>query len=209
MSDQFSYRPKFVDIRVRKPPSTTVQPDVQMCEHDGCTAEATHRAPKSRDNPSEVWHFCAKHVALYNKNWNFFEGMTEADAIAHREAASHGGRPTWSFKASANAPDAHTFRKAAEAGEATSMYSTLGGRRGATERASAALDPQNFTPAPVLKALDTMGLDPKADASTVRAKYASLVRQFHPDSNGGDRSAESRLNAVVKAYKVLKTARRA
>jgi hypothetical protein len=188
MSDQFSYRPKFVDIRVRKPPTTTVQPDVQMCEHDGCSAEATNRAPK--------------------KNWNFFEGMTEADAIAHREAAAHGGRPTWSFKASANAPDAHTFRKAAEAG-ATSMYSTVGGRRGATERASAALDPQNFTPAPVLKALETMGLDAKATASTVRAKYASLVRQFHPDSNGGDRSAESRLNAVVKAYKVLKTARRA
>jgi DnaJ-class molecular chaperone len=89
------------------------------------------------------------------------------------------------------------------------MYSTLGGRRGATERSTAALDPQNFTPAPVLKALDTMGLDLKADASTVRAKYASLVRQYHPDSNGGDRSAESRLNAVVKAYKVLKTARRA
>jgi autotransporter adhesin len=208
MTDNFSYRPKFVDIRVRKPPTHTVQPDVQMCEHDGCDAEATARAPKSRDNPAEIWHFCAKHAALYNKNWNFFEGMTEGEARAHRDAASHGGRPTWSFKASANAPDAHTFRKAAS-GASTAQYSTIGGRRGASERAAAAHDPQNFTPAPVLKALDTLGLDAKASSATVRAKYATLVRQFHPDSNGGDRSAEARLNAVVKAYKVLKTARRA
>ncbi|MCZ8208112.1 MAG: molecular chaperone DnaJ, partial [Aquidulcibacter sp.] len=66
MTDSFSYRPKFVDIRVRKPPVVKVNPDVQMCEHDGCGAEATCRAPKSRDNPGEIWHFCEKHAALYN-----------------------------------------------------------------------------------------------------------------------------------------------
>ena len=204
MTDSFSYRPKFVDIRVRKPPVVKVNPDVQLCEHDGCGAEATNRAPKSRDNPGEIWHFCEKHAALYNKNWNFFEGMTDDDARAHREAASHGGRPTWTFRASANSPAAHVYKKAA-AGE--DPKDPLASRR-ATGRA-APDSPDTRPTAPVLKALDTLGLDAHADRAKVRSTYAALVRQYHPDSNGGDRSAETRLNAVVKAYKVLKTARRA
>ena len=205
MTDSFSYRPKFVDIRVRKPPVVKVSPDVQLCDHDGCGAEATNRAPKSRDNPGEIWHFCEKHAALYNKNWNFFEGMTDDDARAHRDAAAHGGRPTWTFRASANSPDAHVYKKAA-AGE--DPKDPLASRRGAAGRT--APEGQDTRPtAPVLKALDTLGLDAHADRAKVRSTYAALVRQYHPDSNGGDRSAETRLNAVVKAYKVLKTARRA
>jgi hypothetical protein len=206
MTDSFSYRPKFVDIRVRKPPTVSVSPDIQMCEHDGCGAEATCRAPKSRTDPSQIWHFCEKHAALYNKNWNFFDGMSEEDAIAHRQAAAHGGRPTWTFKASANAPDAHTFKRQAEGTDATNPFNTIAGRRSAAGRPAPAAEVR--PPAPVLRALDTLGLDANADATTVRATYKALVRQYHPDSNGGDRSAEARLNAVVKAYKVLKTARR-
>ncbi|MCZ8209875.1 MAG: DnaJ domain-containing protein, partial [Aquidulcibacter sp.] len=185
-------------------PVVKVNPDVQMCEHDGCGAEATCRAPKSRDNPGEIWHFCEKHAALYNKNWNFFEGMTEDDARAHRDAASHGGRPTWTFRASANSPDAHVYKKAATGED---PKDPLASRR-ATGRA-APDSPDTRPTAPVLKALDTLGLDAHADRAKVRSTYAALVRQYHPDSNGGDRSAETRLNAVVKAYKVLKTARRA
>lgn len=209
MTDSFSYRPKFVDIRVRKPPVVKVNPDIQMCEHDGCGAEATCRAPKSRDNPGEIWHFCEKHAALYNKNWNFFEGMSEDDAQAHRQAAAHGGRPTWTFRASANSPDAHVFKKVAAGEEPIDLFNTISSRRGAgTARPPSAAQPAR-PPAPVLKALDTLGLDAHADNAKVRSTYAALVRQYHPDSNGGDRSAETRLNAVVKAYKVLKTARRA
>ncbi|GBF57731.1 chaperone protein DnaJ [Candidatus Phycosocius bacilliformis] len=208
MANSFNYRPKFVDIRVRKPPVVTIKSDVQMCEHDGCTAEATCRAPKSRDNPAEIWHFCEKHAALYNKNWNFFDGMSEEDARAHLDAAAHGGRPTWTFRASANSPDAHVYRKAAMGDSWQDPYAAFAGRRGGTGRATPQ-QPEGRVPAPILKALDTLGLDADADRAKVRSTYAQLVRQYHPDSNGGDRSAEARLNAVVKAYKVLKTARRA
>jgi len=30
------------------------------------------------------------------------------------------------------------------------------------------------------------------------------VKRFHPDTNGGDRSAEERLKQVIKAYGVLR-----
>ena len=63
--------------------------------------------------------------------------------------------------------------------------------------------------APIRSAYEELDLTPKATPQEVRAAYADLVRRFHPDSNGGDRSAEARLQAVVKAYKVLKTSKRA
>ena len=38
-------------------------------------------------------------------------------------------------------------------------------------------------------------------------KYAELVKRCHPDANGGDRSAETRLQRVIKAYKTLQKAK--
>jgi DnaJ-class molecular chaperone len=32
------------------------------------------------------------------------------------------------------------------------------------------------------------------------------VRRYHPDKNGGDRSKEARLTAVIEAYQLLKVA---
>ena len=49
-------------------------------------------------------------------------------------------------------------------------------------------------------------LDEGADSATIRAKYAELVKRWHPDSNGGDRGAEEQLQRVIKAYQVLKSA---
>ena len=55
------------------------------------------------------------------------------------------------------------------------------------------------------KALETMGLDADVEPAKVRRRYAELVKRFHPDANGGDRSLEDRLQAVIRAYETLKT----
>ena len=54
--------------------------------------------------------------------------------------------------------------------------------------------------------LDTIAADgPDATLETVKAKYKALVKQHHPDANGGDRSTEDRLIEIIKAYNYLKT----
>jgi curved DNA-binding protein CbpA len=53
-------------------------------------------------------------------------------------------------------------------------------------------------------ALEALSLDENADAVAIRARYADLVKRWHPDSNGGDRSAEANLQRVLKAYQTLK-----
>ena len=55
------------------------------------------------------------------------------------------------------------------------------------------------------KALHVMGLGPDATLEDVKAKYKALVKQHHPDANGGDRSTEDRLIEIIKAYNYLKT----
>lgn len=57
------------------------------------------------------------------------------------------------------------------------------------------------------QALEALGLGDNATAADVRSAYKRLVRRYHPDSNGGDRAQEGKLQAVVNAYTHLKSAR--
>src|SRR3546814_21041735 len=56
------------------------------------------------------------------------------------------------------------------------------------------------------KALRTLGLNTDADRKILRARYAELVRKYHPDRNGGDRSHEKALQDVISAYTQLRKA---
>lgn len=57
------------------------------------------------------------------------------------------------------------------------------------------------------RALQLMGLATDADRAALRRRYSELVRKYHPDRNGGDRSHEVRLGEVVAAYQLLRKAR--
>ena len=56
------------------------------------------------------------------------------------------------------------------------------------------------------RALDMLGLEIDIDRRTLRKRYSELVHALHPDRNGGDRSSEKRLQAVVEAYQLLRKA---
>ena len=57
-----------------------------------------------------------------------------------------------------------------------------------------------------LSALTDLGLKPGADKTAIKARYHEMLKRFHPDTNGGDRGAEAKLQSVIKAWKVLKKA---
>jgi len=61
--------------------------EVRLCDRDGCTAPGDRPAPKSPNSP-ERWWFCEAHAAEYNKQWDYFRGLTAEEAEAReREAA--------------------------------------------------------------------------------------------------------------------------
>ncbi|WNO52766.1 DnaJ domain-containing protein [Stakelama saccharophila] len=57
---------------------------VRLCDREGCSEPGDRPAPKS-PNSNERWYFCETHAAEYNRNWNYFEGLSEEEA-KQREA---------------------------------------------------------------------------------------------------------------------------
>ncbi|GAK34507.1 molecular chaperone DnaJ [Iodidimonas nitroreducens] len=49
---------------------------VRMCDFHGCNEAGEHPAPKST-RTNDRWYFCERHAADYNRNWNFFAGMSD------------------------------------------------------------------------------------------------------------------------------------
>ena len=73
---------------------------VRLCDREGCSQPGDRPAPKA-PNSRERWMFCEAHAAEYNKNWNYFAGLTaeeaakraaeeEAGASAYRKSAHYG-----------------------------------------------------------------------------------------------------------------------
>ncbi|MDI7773951.1 J domain-containing protein [Asticcacaulis sp. EMRT-3] len=215
MSEGFKYKPKFMDMRIRPPKEGEEQtrrpeddvlhlkPGEKRCEWPECHKAATARAPKSREMMNEYYNFCMGHAAEYNKNWNYFAGMSEGEARRQRESIITGDRPTWAFRAS---------RVSREAANFAAKGTTSGGRYDPHSVFGAGAAPLRDKSAPAqrtfgkieIQAFADLDLETGATAEEIRVRYTEMLKRCHPDNNGGDRSAEDKLQRVIKAYKVLK-----
>ncbi len=209
MTTAFQYRPRFVDIRVRPPKAeeeealaddvNALAPGERACDHQGCRAAAATRAPKSRDLLAEHYWFCQPHAAAYNRTWNFFAGMTE-DEVRNRitEDLTTGGRPTWSLKTGARNREAAGGR-----GRFRDPFGIFGAAKAKDEQAAYDRKLGRLERG----ALADLDLDATALGPAIRLRYTELVKRCHPDANGGDRSAEHKLQRVIKAFKTLRKAK--
>lgn len=214
MSDGFQYKPRFMDMRIRPPkegeehlrPEEDVlrlKPGQKPCEWPECHKAATARAPKSREMMNEYYNFCQTHASEYNKNWNFFAGMSEGEARRHRESIATGDRPTWAFRASPLSREAAKFTaKGNAAASAYDPHSVFGAGAKPMEKGQHVAERQYGKIE--RQAYADLDLRVGAPAEEVRVAYTEMLKRCHPDNNGGDRSAEDKLQRVIKAYKVLK-----
>ena len=212
MPGAFQYKPKFVDIRVRPPGEEAQEADVhelkpgeRRCDHPGCFRTASARAPKSRDMLNEHYWFCQPHAAEYNRNWNFFAGMSEGEIRRRQdEEMMTGGRPTWEMKAGRLSREAAAFTTKFGKGQGGYKdYFELFGGRGR----QAKVEPEARRIGKIERnALADLDLDEHADGPKIRHRYTELVRRLHPDANQGDRSGEHRLQRVIRAYQALRKA---
>lgn len=153
---------------------------IKKCDHPGCTRAGTCRAPKTREL-KEFWYFCREHAAEYNKNWNYYAGMTPAQIEAEWERETFG---------------AATSDAGANNGEyAAFINDFLSGRASIPKR-------RPITPTPVNNALKTFELAPTATWRDVSARYRALAKKYHPDA-GADGDT-MRFAAISAAYDTLK-----
>ena len=207
------YKPRLgFDIRVKPPsksktkPPAWSKPEDKTCEKEGCDEQAACSLPKSPREPrTRIW-YCLAHAREHNKGWNYFEGMSEGEAKAAREANLYGDRPTWSMGKNDRARAA-AGAGAQGSGDMADAFGVLGkeAKTKAAERGHYR-EGKRLTKLQV-NAFDTLALPYTAPAMEIRKRYAELVRRFHPDSNQGDRSAEEQLTEVVKSHTILKKAR--
>lgn len=197
--------------RIRVKPSqdrrrTTAGP---RCEHPGCAQAGEFRAPKGRGMEGSYWRFCADHVREYNNNYNYFSGLGDDAVTSFMHSASIGHRPTWSmgvnaWRKSGKAPGVQV-NEWAERDTIAGLNNPFTYVRNATGESRAQSEPAR----PTLtegqrKAFATLDLDPPVSAEEIKAQYKALVKRFHPDANGGDRSREERFRNIVQAYSYLR-----
>jgi hypothetical protein len=194
--------PLFDRIRVRPGEDRRPRVDSPTCNWQGCSNQATHRAPKGRLRENEYWRFCLDHVREYNHSYNFFAGMSEDAVMKFQKDAITGHRPTWKMGTVHRAGGA-----AVEPGDAHdpfNMFREIGGGanwRPKSERAEPARAVRNAE----RKALHELGLEEGAERLEIKARFKTLVKRHHPDANGGDRASEDKLREIIQAYNYLKS----
>lgn len=195
----------FDSIRIGKRTRAKPEPAKRSCQWEGCGEPGTHKAPLGRDREGLYLWLCFEHVREYNKDYNYFSGLDD-DAIARfQKDAITGHRPTWAMGVNrwGDLPPANAADPRAKAAER--LYNRAGyaaharaGRLSTTRnRKLKTLEKKSF---------DELNLPYTATAQDIKTRYKLLVKQNHPDANGGDRSSEDRLRQIIQAYKILQQA---
>lgn len=178
----------------------------RFCEAPGCVEEGEFRAPGLREpnaeGPGEWRWFCLAHVREFNAAYDWFQGMSPEEILRAQSPIAG-----WETQVRAFRPDAGVDGAPRWADYVDPLEAINARARGFRQsRSSGASDFDRFS-AEERSALDVMGLGGDTDRSALRRRYSELVRRYHPDRNGGDRSMEARLQVVVEAYQLLKRAR--
>lgn len=194
---------KYFD-RIRISPGETVEDsETAPCEMQGCGRMGGYRAPKGRGREGQYYNFCLDHVREYNKSYNYFAGMADDDIVSYQRSATTGHRPTWSMgvnRASVRAAQDTPFTWSDAFAD---PFGIFGGEPARSQpHAEPKRRPLRNLERRSFAALDLEGAETGGE---IKARYKALVKQLHPDANGGDRSSEERLRQIIQAYHYLRS----
>ena len=163
-----------------------------ICEWENCKEFGKYKAPLEKDNIKNFQWLCEVHIKLFNKSWNYFEGMSQdqienflkSDLTWHRPTQKFGSQDNFFNILWNNAlSDKFNFFKQDKTFNSTH-------NKKLTEK-----DKDAFR---------IMGLEFSSDWSIVQKKFKTLVKKFHPDRNGGNKELENKLKKITLAYSHLK-----
>jgi hypothetical protein len=180
----------------------------RTCEHPDCQEEGAFRAPGHRgnsfDGPGDWRWLCLDHVRAFNAGYDFFDGMSADEIFDAQQPVSGWDSRTRAFTGMGadGLPRWADFTDPLDAIGARAEE--IRGRARRTAQSMRAARANNRFNREEVHALDVLGLGRDVDRRALRRRYGELVRRYHPDRNGGDRTHETRLNRVVDAYKLLR-----
>jgi hypothetical protein len=163
-----------------------------ICEWENCNESGKFKAPVEKDNSKNHRWLCEKHIKLFNKNWNYFEGMSQ-DEIEHflkSDLTWH--RPTQKFGSSDN------FFNILWNNALSDKFNLFKDSKSSGILKSSKLSEKDKDAFKILE------LDFDSSWVIVQKKFKTLVKKFHPDRNLGNKEFENKLKKITLAYSHLK-----
>lgn len=158
---------------------------MRSCGHPHCMAVGLHRAPKSRSSLRDYYWFCLDHIREYNSAWNYYSGMSEREVEGERRGDTVWHRPTWPFGS----------RRRERIRDPFCLFGEY--PNGPTEPTPAPATPE-------AEAMAVLDLTPPLSNAGLKKRYKELVKRHHPDTNGGDKTAEEKLKLINHAHDLLR-----
>jgi len=163
-----------------------------ICEWGNCNNNGEFKAPVERDNSKHYKWLCEEHIKLFNKNWNYFEGMSQSEIEDFLKSDLTWHRPTQKFSSSDN------FFSILWNNALSDKFNIFQDEKIINNLKTRKLGDKDKD------AFIIMGLDFNSDWPAVQKKFKTLVKKFHPDRNAGNKQFEDKLKKVTLAYSHLK-----
>tara|TARA_B100000959_G_scaffold286510_1_gene365488 strand:- start:487 stop:1002 length:516 start_codon:yes stop_codon:yes gene_type:complete len=162
-----------------------------ICEWKNCKEFGKFKAPAERDNSKKFKLLCDEHIKLFNKSWNYFEGMSDNEITNFLKSDVTWHRPTQQF----GSPD--NFFNILWNNALNDKFKIFKDEKN-----------KNINKTQLCKkdkdAFNIMELNFNADYETVQKKFKILVKKFHPDKHSGNKVYEDKLKKITMAYSHLK-----
>ena len=166
---------------------------LKACDDPGCTEEGEFVA---KINKNRTKYYCLEHIRAFNKNYDFFSGMSEKEILNYQESSVTGFRPTWKMSSNAKT-DGFLYSD----NKINDPFDFVNQGRSSSKRNNK----RNSKKSSISEAFDVLGIDSKTSKREIRKKYKELVKKFHPDINGQNTTNEEKLKDIINAYNELKS----
>jgi len=163
-----------------------------ICDWNNCNNIGSYKAPVEKDNSKKYRLLCLKHVKEFNKNWNYFSGMSDGEVYDFIKSDITWHKPTQSFGSSDN------FFKVLWNNTLKDELLNNFKNKNFDDLKKFKFDEND------LKAFNILGLNVGLKWEKVQSKFKKLVKKFHPDMNAGNKKFEDKLKVITLAYTQLK-----
>ena len=163
-----------------------------ICEWDNCKEIGDFKAPIEKDNSKNYKWMCEEHIKLFNKNWNYFEGMNQSEIEIFLKSDVTWHRPTQKFGSADN------FFNVLWNNALNDKFNFFQQEKIANNLNGKKLNEKDRD------AFKIMGVDINAGWPMIQKKFKTLVKKFHPDKNSGSKEFEDKLKKITLAYSHLK-----
>ena len=163
-----------------------------ICEWENCMEIGNYKAPMEKDNSKNYKWLCVEHIKLFNKSWDYFDGMNQNEIEIFLKSDMTWHRPTQKFGSSDNffnilwnnaLNDKFNFFK--------------------HEKNTHSLNEKKLSEKDI-DAFKIMGLELNESWPIIQKKFKTLVKKFHPDKNSGNKQFEDKLKKITLAYSHLR-----